>query len=249
MSRLSDQGLAKLIERQMAMSRARGRAAEQVGQWRPGDPVTAVAAAPYVTVSRQYGAGGSVLARQVAERLDWALYDRELLEAIARDGGLQEELLQPLDERERSDMEVWIRNLLTEDTISEHYYTRSLFRVLSSIAKVGYAVVVGRGAHLALPADKGLRVRVYAPLEYRAQQVSEREGMSLAEAIETVKRIDLSRQLWLTHAYGAAAREPMAFDMAVNPAAVPMTACVEMVLCALSAKCGAEVLTRPMAPV
>ena len=35
-----------------------------------------------ITISREYGAGGSTVARTVAERLGWRLVDNELVEEI-----------------------------------------------------------------------------------------------------------------------------------------------------------------------
>ncbi|MGH7336281.1 MAG: cytidylate kinase family protein, partial [Myxococcota bacterium] len=42
-------------------------------------------------MTRQYGSGGSVVARQVAERLGWTLIDNEFVEQVARLAGLPPE--------------------------------------------------------------------------------------------------------------------------------------------------------------
>jgi Cytidylate kinase-like family len=39
-----------------------------------------------VTVEREYGSGGAIIARQLAERLGWKLWDEELTAEIARVG-------------------------------------------------------------------------------------------------------------------------------------------------------------------
>jgi len=177
-----------------------------------------------------------VIARQVAERLDWSLYDRELLEAVAEDAHLQERLLQPFDEVSRDDMEYWIRGLLTEETVSEHHYTQALFRVLSSIAKVGQAVIVGRGAHFALPPDSGLRVRLFAPLEARVETICAEEGLTKAEAIKKVNDVEHRREQWLQRAFGKAAKERFTFDLALNTATLTIEGCVDLILAARGAR-------------
>ncbi len=223
-----------LVARQMQARQALERAAAQpevvVG------PAVEPAAASYITISRQYGTAGSVIARQVAERLDWSLYDRELLEAVALDAHLQERLLEPFDETSRDDMEYWIRGLLTEETVSEHHYTGSLFKVLATIAKVGQAVIVGRGAHLALPPDSGLRVRLFAPLEARVAAICAEEGLTESEATRKVADVEQRRQLWIQRAFGAAAKEKFTFDLALNTATLTIEGCVDLILAARNAR-------------
>ena len=43
-----------------------------------------------ITVSRQFGSGGRTIARETAERLGWAYYDKELVKKIAAESGLAE---------------------------------------------------------------------------------------------------------------------------------------------------------------
>lgn len=226
--------LDHLVERQMLARQALERAA---GEAVAGDrPVAAPADASYITISRQYGTTGSAVARQVAERLGWSLYDRELLEAVAADAHLQERLLEPFDEAGRADMEYWIRGLLTTETVSEHHYTAALFRVLASIAKVGQAVIVGRGAHLALPPASGLRVRLFAPLAARVAVVQAEEGLDQAEATRHLHEIETRRERWLYGAYGDAARAPFTFDLALNTDTLTLDGCVDLILSARHAR-------------
>ena len=45
-------------------------------------------APPVITVTRQYGSGGSDIARLVAERLGWELVDNQFVEEVARRAGV-----------------------------------------------------------------------------------------------------------------------------------------------------------------
>ena len=44
-----------------------------------------------ITISRQFGAGGSEVARRVAEALDWRLVDNDLVDRVAERAGLPPE--------------------------------------------------------------------------------------------------------------------------------------------------------------
>ncbi len=232
MNRLTGEHAARLVERQMAMFGAQQRAERSAT---PAAPQAApgLVPAPYVTISRQYGADGSAIAREVATRLGWTLYDKELIEAIGKDAHLQGRLLEPFDETARNNLEHWIRGLLTQETLSEHHYTAALFRVLSAIAQVGRAVIVGRGAHLALPAELGLRVRIYAPLDARVAKVCQEEHLDEKEARRRIEKVEQSRQDWLLRAYGQRAKEPFAFDLALNSATLSHDVGVAIILLGL----------------
>src|SRR6516164_8466803 len=65
---------------------------------------TAPEAAPAFTIafSREAGARGTSVARQVGARLGWPVYDHELLEHIAREMKVRVGLLETVDERQVS---------------------------------------------------------------------------------------------------------------------------------------------------
>ena len=52
---------------------------------------------PILTVSRQLGSGGTEVAEIVARRLDYQLVDREVIEAMAEETGVQQALIEALD--------------------------------------------------------------------------------------------------------------------------------------------------------
>src|SRR5438445_564085 len=55
--------------------------------------------APVITVTRQYAAGGSDVARHVAAALDWTVIDNEFVDEVARRAGLAPEEVAERDER------------------------------------------------------------------------------------------------------------------------------------------------------
>ena len=52
-----------------------------------------------ITISRQYGAGGSEIARRVADRLEWRVVDNEFVERVAAEAGLSQEEVAAREER------------------------------------------------------------------------------------------------------------------------------------------------------
>src|SRR2546425_11173410 len=54
---------------------------------------------PVITVTRQYGSGGSDIARLVAERLGWELVDNQFVEEVARRAGVPPDEVAQREER------------------------------------------------------------------------------------------------------------------------------------------------------
>ena len=56
-----------------------------------------------VTISREYGSGGSIIARQVAEALGIPCYDAELIEKIAAESGYDVDFIKEKANTRRAD--------------------------------------------------------------------------------------------------------------------------------------------------
>jgi hypothetical protein len=236
MTRPSASPAIHLVERHLRLDEALRRAVAG-GRSHPGERP---GAAPYVALSRQYGADGSAVGARVAELLGWTLYDRELLEEIAHDAHLQSRLLERFDERQRGDLEVWVTGLMSVDAVSEQDYTRALLRVLASLGRLGRAVIIGRGAHRVLPAEQGLRVRIMAPLDDRVAAVRRAEGLGEALARTKIDKIDRAREGWLRATFrDHLSTEDDLFDLELNSASLGPETCAELVVAALRAKCPA----------
>ena len=52
-----------------------------------------------ITISREFGSGGRELGKRLAEKLNFAYYDREIITEISKKMGVTEEYAQKLSER------------------------------------------------------------------------------------------------------------------------------------------------------
>ena len=80
----------QLASKEMARREAMKRAFEEAEK----DPV----GGPLITISRDYFCGGGTVAKKLAARLGWNLYDRELIESIAADRKVEASAIKELDE-------------------------------------------------------------------------------------------------------------------------------------------------------
>ena len=118
---------------------------------------------PYVTVSRQLGTGGRELARRLAERLGWQLFDKEIILAIAEQTHTREKIISRLDEKAIGMFDDLLARWFSADSVGPSDFVREMMQVIWALARNGQAVLVGRGANWLLDPRYGLRVRIVAP--------------------------------------------------------------------------------------
>jgi len=183
-----------------------------------------------VTITRQYGAGGSLVAQGVAGRLGWTVIDNEFVGEVARRAGLPAETVAAREERPPSLIERLGRTLSVSAPemfvpaaaaeLDEDALHRITERVIAEAAAHGRVVLVGRGATACL-ATAGetagaLHVYVVAPLDARIATVAGRQQVGHDEAARLVHDVDARRARYLEHYYGRRRDDPAIYHLVVN---------------------------------
>lgn len=189
-----------------------------------------------VAISREAGARGSEIGREVGRRRQWQVYDRELLEEISAETGLRTELLESLDERQTSWMSDVFETFGGGTRSSSSSYIRTLVHVISGLAAVGRCVVVGRGAAYLLPRDRTLRVRVVGRREDRVACARSRLGSSESEARDWVVRTDRERLEFVRTHFQRNEADLQLFDLVLNSSTFTNENCASLILAALESK-------------
>jgi hypothetical protein len=194
---------------------------------------------PVVTVSRQYGAQGAILAGEIASRLGFRLWDREVLWEIAQHSEAEEMLFATLDEHRRGALTKIFSEMRSGPHVSEGGYRLGLLRVVHAISEHGSAVIIGRGAQFILKPEAALRVRVVCPFEQRVQWVAERKGISKVEARKDVEKVEQERRGFIRDLFWRDDEEAIWYDLVVNTVTLEPPQAAEVVLAAYRARFGA----------
>ena len=195
-----------------------------------------LACGPYLLFSREKGAGGGAVAQLAGRRLGWQVFNNELVDAIAKKADVRRELIESLDERDQATILKTAARLLRPRPIDKSGYTAHLREILLTLGHQGDVVIVGRGAHYVLPSQFGLRVRMVAPVEVRAQRIASRENLSLKAARSEIERSDRERARLASRDFGQSAADPLNYDVTINTAELTLEAATELVLTALQRK-------------
>jgi len=186
-----------------------------------------------VAVSRMPGAGGGELARRLAERLDYGLFDRELVDAVASQAGVQARLVEGVDERVRSLIERVVADAFRTGTFAESDYLREVVRTVRTLAERGHAVILGRGAAQILSAQEALRVRVVASRAVRVERRAKARGIPAEEAARQIDAEEARRREFVRHDFGLDSDDASLYDLVLNTGTLSMETAVELVVEAL----------------
>jgi len=188
-----------------------------------------------VCISREAGAGGGTIGRMVGRRLDWKVYDHEILEAIAQRMELSADEVRVFDELAPSVVQDWILPLREEHYAPQEAYLDHLAKLVEAIGRAGESVVVGRGANFLLPRGETLSVRIIAPLKSRALRLSERMGVSVRTARRAARDLDRRRLHFDRTMHRADASDPHNYDLTLDSNSLGLPIAAEVIVRAVEA--------------
>jgi cytidylate kinase len=182
----------------------------------PAGPPVPLARFRNVCISRETGSGAGTIARMVGTRLDWKVFDHELLEAIASRMELATDEVRAFDELAPSVVQDWILPLREEHYAPQEAYLDHLAKLVESIGRAGDSIIIGRGAGFLLPRDQTLSVRIIAPMKDRAVRLAERMGVSVRTARRAARDLDRRRDHFVRTMYRVDARDPHNYDLVLD---------------------------------
>jgi cytidylate kinase len=188
-----------------------------------------------IAVSREAGAGGGTISRLVGTRLDWKVYDHEILEAIANRMEMPTEEVRAFDELSPSVVQDWILPLREEHYAPQEAYLDHLAKLVEAIGRAGDSVIVGRGAAFLLPRDSTLLVRVIAPLKFRAERLAERMGVSVRTARRAARDLDRRRNQFERTMYRVDSTDPHNYDLVLDSHNLGVAIAAEVLIRAIEA--------------
>ena len=197
-----------------------------------------------VTIAATYGAGGSVIARAVAERLGLPFVERAIPASVA------ERIHQPLEAALADDADhtsavghLLNRVLATSGLFVGVQSAPELVGVgtdiatteaaLRKLADGGGAVILGRGGVFVLHGRPDVfHVRLDGPVEARRRQAATHEGIDPAAAAKTQQYADRARRAYIHHFYPRAGawEDPRHYHLVLDSTAISLDTCVEIVV-------------------
>jgi hypothetical protein len=201
-----------------------------------------------ITISREFGAGGSDLALDLHERLGWPVLDRDLTQRVAKRLCLDSHTVETLDEHPPSLLRRIASALAVpqpeyhsfpplEDTASADVIAVTSRAVIEEMAESPPLIVVGHGAQCIFFGRRdALHVRVVAPIPTRLDRIITRLGAPANSARELLRRADEDRQFYVHRYYQRDVRDDMLYDIRMNTGGLKIPECGAMIVSVVQAR-------------
>lgn len=181
-----------------------------------------------ITISRQFGSGGRELGKRLADRLGWDYYDKEIIDTLAAEHGLDPEYVRrALANHGWHNVQLTYRNsfsnLLYHPGISTELFCRER-EVLRSIASLGNdCIIIGRDADVLLEEYHPFRIFVCADLQARIARCMrheynrpEAERLTEKQIQRNIRRIDRNRMITREILSGKSSKDSSNFELSIN---------------------------------
>lgn len=181
-----------------------------------------------ITVSREYGAGGSDLAHALGEYLQWPVLDRDVVRRVAERLRLDPRHVAAVDEQPPGLLTRLIASALlmtppelpTEmqtDTLHPDAVAAAARVAIQAAAQSPPLIVVGHATQcLFRDRPATLHIRLVAPLALRLERVCARLPCNTALAIAETRRMDQARDAYVRRHYQTDWRDPLLYDIQIN---------------------------------
>ncbi len=169
-----------------------------------------------ITISREYGSGGRIIGKKLAEALGISFYDGELLSLVAKESGYTVEFVRQNDQKKT-------QSLLYHLYMGSQILPASdmIFIAQSKVIKDLYSkescVIVGRCADYVLRGnDDVINIFIHAPIESRAERVEKEYGEKAQNYKTYVQKQDKSRVAYYNYFADDAWGKAQTYDLAIN---------------------------------
>ena len=190
-----------------------------------------------ITIGREYGSGGRLVAKKLSEALDIPFYDKEVIQGVVKKTGFAENFVRDAERRPTNsfiyDLYFSAQSLSTQDQV---FIAQS--GVIKDLASKGGCVIVGRCADYILREHKDLlRVFIYAPMEERIRRAVEEYGDKESNMESFVTRKDKQRASYYNYFTSVRWGDRKSYDLCIT-SALGLDTAVELIRTAALAREG-----------
>jgi hypothetical protein len=169
-----------------------------------------------ICLSRQLGTGALGIAEILGQNLGCIVADRDIVIQIARNGYHSQRTVKLFDERYPGKMNELMSKFYSVRPFDFKDYMQYLIAVIYTLAETGPTIFVGRGAHLILPREHILGIRLIASMHYRIKRVAHLYSLEEDLAEEKLKQTDREQKDFFRKAFGKTEPSPSDFDLVIN---------------------------------
>lgn len=183
-----------------------------------------------ITIGREFGSEGHEIGKELADRLGINMYDKDLLAIAAKRSGLAVEHLANVDESISTRfLEPYLGFGIGNENLNDKLFAVES-QIIRDIASKESCIIIGRCADYVLKDEIAdcIHVFVYAPYEFRVNNIKEKHKITEEAAKKLVKKMDQIRNSYYTFYAGKDWNRKEDKDLMLNRARFGITGCVDI---------------------
>lgn len=171
---------------------------------------------PIITISREKGAGGRIIAAKLAKKLGkkWDYYHKDIVEKIAKESNISIDKVTEMENKSIPYLQDVFESWIGKDYFSLNSYHRILLKVLCDLGNQGYAIIVGRGANFIF--KDALKIRIIAEKEQRIKWLMEYSHFSKKDAKKLAEETEAQSKKFIYNLYNKDITNPEYYDLVIK---------------------------------
>ena len=154
-----------------------------------------------ITVGREYGSGGRLIAQKAAEALGIPFFDRSIINMAAEETGLSADFIRRTEQQKTSSF-LYNLYMSTQSLPVNDQVFIAQSEVIRRVAAEGPCIIVGRCAHYVLRNQSdvdALNLFIHAPMEERIRRVREEYKVQAPDLRLYILKQDKNRAAYYEH--------------------------------------------------
>ena len=185
-----------------------------------------------IAIGREFGSGGHLVAKKLAEHYNIPLYSKELLDEVAKDGRYSKEVLERFDEKPMNFAFIpvpagWTTISLEQDIAIRQF---NFIRKKANEEKESF-VIVGRCAEEILSDNPNMiSAFILGDKDTKTKRVMEREGVDEKTALNMMKKMDKMRKVYHNFYCESKWGDSRTYDICIKIGKVDVDTATDMII-------------------
>lgn len=185
-----------------------------------------------ITISRQFGAGGSTIGQAVADRLGFYYCDKDMiLKAAIASGNLTPNEVRYYDERVPAEFGFGQSLFDFYNKPLDERLFNAQKEAIMKVGEKGNCVIVGRNANIILKEfDRTLHVFIAADRHFRLIRMRDKmQGMPDEKILEHMRSVDKTRAKYCKHYTHTTFGDASYYDLSVKSSTLGIDNCIDII--------------------
>lgn len=190
-----------------------------------------------ITISREFGSGGRLIGKRLAEKLGVTFYDKQLLDRIAEESGFSREMIESAQKKAKNSFLYSLASAMGTGeagpeslSLNERFFLAQ-FDTIRKIADEGPCVIVGRCADYILRGyPYATNVFIYAEEADRIRRAVNEYGVPEDQVRKMMKDTDKARANYYAYHTGMKWGNPINYNLCIDSGYLEIEDIVDLII-------------------